>query len=317
MGGDSFGEVTDLAPALLPRTWAGLCINMFIRFFILFCLISSLEKMMSSRSYNLVTRGNIIMNLDRVCKVDAAGKAIYSKKDCTYPNNDPDGNGEMFFWSPDKIENYISPSWYWSQVQEAVNYMLSIDTDVNAPYLDIPVLNLTFSQKYEFYEADERTSISKITFADRNGILRGGTSAKYYDSLLEGIQRDVPMGYGAHKKVSVQLNSYPDGASDMPSPNPATQVHMSDLIGNSLSHKFDESLKYLYAQYQVFTTGADDFFDHNLAVFIRFTNSAQLKLLKSCQLQFGVSSRMQYEAMAPVLPKYDREYQRPEWFPTL
>jgi hypothetical protein len=39
MGGDNFGEVTDLAPEHLPRTVMGVVVNMFIRFFILFCAI--------------------------------------------------------------------------------------------------------------------------------------------------------------------------------------------------------------------------------------------------------------------------------------
>jgi hypothetical protein len=95
----------------------------------------------------------------------------------------------------------------------------------------------------------------------------------------------------------VQLNSYPAGGSNIASPNPPTQAHLSDMVGNSLSHKFDESLKFLYAQYQIFTTGADHFFDHSVAVFVRFTNAAQLRLLKACQLQVGVSNRMQYEAL--------------------
>jgi hypothetical protein len=94
-------------------------------------------------------------------------------------------------------------------------------------------------------------------------------------------------------------------------------AHISDMIGNSLSHKFDESLKYLYAQYQIFATGADDFFDHSVAAFVRFSNKAQLQLLKSCQLQLGVANRMQFDALSPYLPKYDREYQRQEFFTSL
>jgi hypothetical protein len=92
------------------------------------------------------------MNLDRVCGVDERGKAVWDKDACAYTAEDPDNNGKMFFWSPDNFHNYYSPSWYWDQVQQAAGWALSFDTDVNAPYLDVPVLNLTFSQKYEFYE---------------------------------------------------------------------------------------------------------------------------------------------------------------------
>lgn len=112
-------------------------------------------------------------------------------------------------------------------------------------HLDVPVLVFNFKQKYEFYELDEHTSIAKIVYADKNGILKGGTSKL----------GEVPIGYGAHKKLAISLNSYPEGAADIDSLNPAGMAQMSDMIGNSLSHKFDESLKYLYAQYQVFTTG--------------------------------------------------------------
>ena len=37
MGGDSFGDITDLGPEYMPRTVAGMVVNLFIRFFIVFC----------------------------------------------------------------------------------------------------------------------------------------------------------------------------------------------------------------------------------------------------------------------------------------
>ena len=44
------------------------------------------------------------------------------------------------------------------------------------PWLDVPVLDFVWQQRYEFYESDERSSLGKISFVDRNGIYSGGES---------------------------------------------------------------------------------------------------------------------------------------------
>ena len=79
-----------------------------------------------------------------------------------------------------------------------------------APVWDLPALQLQFGQTIEFYEADNRSSLAKIEWKDKNGIHFGGTSG----------QRGVPVAFGGQEKVPVMFNSYPEGGSELESPVP-------------------------------------------------------------------------------------------------
>ena len=87
------------------------------------------------------------------------------------------------------------------------------------------------------------------------------------------------------------------------------------MMGLSLSHAFDESLKYVYAKWKVFSA-YDRFFDHDIATFVRFDRK-QLKDVKSCQLQIGLVNKLEYEALRKNLIKHDREYAKSKWLPSL
>lgn len=82
---------------------------------------------------------------------------------------------------------------------------------------------------------------------------------------------------------------------------------LSEMIGSSSAHKFDESLKYVYEKWALFRD-YDKFFDHDISAFVRL-DPKELRNVKSCQLQFGLVSKLQYEALRQDLAKYDREYQ--------
>jgi hypothetical protein len=166
-------------------------------------------------------------------------------------------------------------------------------------------MDLGFQQTYEFYEADEKSSLSKISYRDNNGIHLGKTSSNGY----------TPIGYGVREQVPVNFNSFPDGGAIFDSPLANSTRVMSELVGTSMTHKFDESLKYIYQAYNAFgSTG--QFFDHNFYAFARFDRK-QLRYLKSCQMQVGVVNRLEYDALRPELRKYDRMYQGSDYLKTL
>ena len=79
------------------------------------------------------------------------------------------------------------------------------------------------------------------------------------------------------------------------------------MMGTSLSHAFDESLKYVYAKWNVFSS-YDRFFEHDAATFVRFDRK-QLRNVKSCQLQVGMVNKLQYDGLRTEMMQHDREYQ--------
>ena len=87
------------------------------------------------------------------------------------------------------------------------------------------------------------------------------------------------------------------------------------MQGTSLSHAFDESLKYVYAKWGIFSA-YQGFFEHDAATFVRF-DTKELNKVKSCQLQFGMVNKLQYESLRPELDKHDREYQKKQWMSTM
>ena len=73
---------------------------------------------------------------------------------------------------------------------------------------DIPAIDFKYEQKFEFYEEDGKSSLSKIEIRDKHGLNFGMTS----------LNDDVPVAYGAHGSVNVPMSSFPEGGSDQDSP---------------------------------------------------------------------------------------------------
>lgn len=159
------------------------------------------------------------------------------------------------------------------------------------PVLDLPAVEFDMIQKIEFYERENKSSLAKIEWRDRNGLHYGGTSQ----------QEGVPVAFGAQESVPVMFNSYPQGGSDIQSPFPNMTRFIRDMAVTSDTHNFDESLRYAYSNVGLLES-YNQFFDHKAVAFIRFDRK-QLRDLKSCQLQFGIVNRYQYEALRPDLMK--------------
>eukprot|EP00397_Hematodinium_sp_SG-2012_P000345 GEMP01000345.1.p1 GENE.GEMP01000345.1~~GEMP01000345.1.p1 ORF type:complete len:2348 (+),score=515.02 GEMP01000345.1:124-7044(+) len=176
----------------------------------------------------------------------------------------------------------------------------------NSPFLDVPAVNLTIHHIIEFYEADNKTSLRRITYRDKNGIFHGGTSTN----------ENVPVSVGAHGKVSVPMDSYPIGASPINSENPSVSKTLSDMLGVSLSQAFPtDSLKYMYARWNMFADN-EDFFEHDAYVFFR-VDPEQMRLIKSCQLQVGLVNALEFKTFQPYLKMHDREMQKNDYLTSI
>ncbi|CAD7934208.1 unnamed protein product [Amoebophrya sp. A25] len=278
----------DTTPGDLPPTWCGAICSFVFVLLATSLLYNSVNNLFSMQT-SLVGWGAIALSVDYICE----------------PLANYDGTGVNEAYKAAIMPNGTIDDWNLEGCAFFPEYFAEFPTPAKPPYMDMPVLIFDWKQRLEFYEEDGHSSLAKIEWREKNGMHFGMTST----------QKGVPVAFGAHEKVPILLGSYPHGASEIESPMPNMTRFLREMSVTSSTHNFDESLRYAYSDLGLMGD-ADEFFDHDAVAFVRF-DTKQMRNIKSCQVQVGLVSRYQYDALRPFLLKFNREYQRKNMMDTM
>ncbi|CAD7969536.1 unnamed protein product [Amoebophrya sp. A120] len=292
---DKFARRMDKAgetmPGDLPPTWCGAITSVLFTGLATMLLYNSVNRLFSA-NVTLSGWGNVALNVDYICYQNSMYSGVGVTREYRKEFTDPFNNTDANAFETRGCE--FNPLYYTDFPRFAVK-----------PYLDVPALEFLWKSRIEFYEEDGKSSVAKVEWKDKNGIHFGGTSTN----------NNVQVAFAAHEKVPIMFNSYSYGGSSIESPMPNATRYLREMAVTSSTHNFDESLRYAYSDLGLMGA-SDEFFDHDVVAFVRF-DPKQLRNVKSCQVQVGLVSRYQYDALRPYLLKYDREYQRKTMMDTM
>jgi hypothetical protein len=180
--------------------------------------------------------------------------------------------------------------------------------------LDLPAVDVSISHVLEFYEREEvegeggKTALSRIEVQDNTQILTG---------VETGVD-EVPVGFAAREKMRIPMNSYPN-VTGMRNPEEKVveRYALAEMKGASMTHAFDETLKFVYARNDIFGS-YKGFFDHEVHVFARYDPS-QMNFVKSCSFQIGMMNAGERQGFSQnnSLRKYNRHYMKKQYLSSL
>jgi hypothetical protein len=184
--------------------------------------------------------------------------------------------------------------------------------------LDLPAVDLVVTHSLEFYERDEgeggKTSVSRIEITDNTQILTGVET----DTTKLPAGMEAPVGFAAREKIRIPMNSYPNVTGMKNAEEKVVErAALAEMKGASMTHAFDETLKFVYARNDIFGS-YQGFFDHEVHVFARYDPS-QMNFVKSCSFQLGMMNKGEREGFNQnnSLRKFNRHYHKKSYLKSL
>eukprot|EP00392_Amoebophrya_sp_AT5.2_P013971 g14104.t1 len=164
----------------LPATWCGAICSTFLFVFVCIFGFNSMSSL-TGDSTSLVAWGDLALNVDQYCSgLSRYRGAGVTKAERLQMMNF--SNGEFLAADPDDtlpLPGCEFNELYFPKIPERFSG--------ERPFLDLPVMNFDWTQRIEFYEEDDMSSLAKISWTDKLGLHFGGTS----------YTQPVPIAFGA------------------------------------------------------------------------------------------------------------------------